>query len=1391
MGKVLKVPGGERLGIFGAIFIFAAGLVIGVAAYLFFPENIATKDAHLAIELMGSFTALSIGLYLVLLSGGRNDHYFIWLACGFLSMGSLRLFHPFAGDENLFLWFYSVSNLAGSLLFSLVWLPERLSRSKYVRKLPGAVVAASLMLGVGLFSFPAKVPLMIEAGEFTCTADIMNILSGVFFFAASIRLFALYRSYKAQDGMLFSFLAFIFGITGLLSNLSFIGSFNWWLSHMIWLCGFLVILSYIFLSLRREYIKLCDETIESRKTSDETARLQKQIGLILSATKTNIDIIDFDYNLIYVDDGWRETYGDYRGRKCYEYFAGRNSVCPGCALTKVFSTKSAIMSEEALPREGGRKVQITSVPFQDETGKWLVAEVNVDISERERAQNAIKESDKKFRELFNHIDSGVAIYEAVDDGDDFVFKDFNPAAERIERVNAKDVIGKRVTEVFPGVKKFGIFEVFQRVWRTGKAEYFPIKIYRDERTLGSWRENWVYKLPSGEIVATYNDITERKKMEEELHTNEVLLEATGRMAQIGGWEIDLESHRVTWSKEACRLHGVEPGYSPRLDEAVGLYAPGSIPALKEALYKLEKHGEPFDLELEFFPVKSTKKIWVRVMGEAVRYDGKIVKLRGTFQNIDERKSAEEKLHESEEHYRILTENITDFVWMADLGLRFTYVSPSVRRQLGYEPEELMGQTIATLITPESFKVALKLFEEEMAVEASGSGDPSRVRKLEVEQRHKDGSLTLGDAGMSFLRDMNKRPIGIIGVTRDITERKRMEKILVEEQAKLRALFDNIFQLNGFVTTDGILTGANKAALKFGGVEASEVINKPFWETPWFSHSKVLQEKLRKAISEANEGKTVSFEGDCPTKNGEIRYFDFSIKPVRDENGKILFLLPEGQDVTERKRVEKLLEEGRDRLVKITDAVPGTVYEFKLTPTGKMEFTFLSRGVEDLFEVSPEELLTDFSVGWNMILPEDTEPLRKSILESAKNRSLWRNEFRIKTASGATKYVLGESSPVLTDEKGCFFWNGTFMDVTWRKKAEEAVKEGERKVRAVFDQTFQFMGLMTPDGILIEVNRAAMAFAGIEEKNVLNKPFWEAPWWTHSPELQEKLKKAIKSVAQGEFVRFEATHVAKDGSLRYIDFSLKPVKDESGKVIYMIPEGRDITENKLVQLQLAQASKLSGVGQLSSGLAHELNSPLMGMINLLESYMKKIKPTSREEEELKEMMLAAQHMSSIVKSLSTFSRKSTGVMASIDLNKTIENVLTFGKYHLEHNGIEIVKHYSPDLAKIKGEDAQLQQIVLDMITNSRDAMPKGGKFTITTRNSKDGKVIMEFSDTGTGIKKEHLSVLFDPFFTTKEPGKGTGLGLSVVHGIVKNHGGKIYVTSEEGKGATFTIEFPAA
>jgi sigma-B regulation protein RsbU (phosphoserine phosphatase) len=253
------------------------------------------------------------------------------------------------------------------------------------------------------------------------------------------------------------------------------------------------------------------------------------------------------------------------------------------------------------------------------------------------------------------------------------------------------------------------------------------------------------------------------------------------------------------------------------------------------------------------------------------------------------------------------------------------------------------------------------------------------------------------------------------------------------------MFDQSSLLMGLLKPDGTVLDINSTAYSFIDVKESDVIGRLFWETPWWTHAPEQQERLRRAIETAARGEFVRFEATHPTSEGTLRYVDFSLNPVKDDEGNVVLLLPEGRDITER------------------------------------------------------------------------------------------------------------------------------------KLAENALRESEWKFRAIFNQNFQLMGILALDGTLMEANRKALMLSGVDEAEVRGKPFWETPWWTHSRELQEQLREAVRRVALGEVVSFEATHPSVDGSLHYIEFSLKPVRDERGNVVLLVPEGRDITERKRAEEALREAA----------------------------------------------------------------------------------------------------------------------------------------------------------------------------------------------------------------------------
>jgi len=274
-----------------------------------------------------------------------------------------------------------------------------------------------------------------------------------------------------------------------------------------------------------------------------------------------------------------------------------------------------------------------------------------DITKPKQTEQIIRESENRFRELFNHMSSGVAVYEAKDNGKDFIIKDFNRAAEKIDNVKKEDVIGKSVLKVFPGVKDFGLFKVFQEVYKTGKPQHHPITFYKDQRITG-WRENYVYKLPSGEIVAIYDDTTERKQAEKQLKDSEGRLKILFDYAPDAYYINDSKANFIDGNKAAEKLIGYKK------EELIGksflklkLLSVNDIPKVAKVLAK-STMGKPTGPDEFVLNRKDNSKVVVEVFTYPVKIKGRILSL-GIARDITERKQAEEEARQKTEDMALI------------------------------------------------------------------------------------------------------------------------------------------------------------------------------------------------------------------------------------------------------------------------------------------------------------------------------------------------------------------------------------------------------------------------------------------------------------------------------------------------------------------------------------------------------------------------------------------------------------------------------------------------------------------------------------------------------------------------------------------------------------------
>ena len=608
------------------------------------------------------------------------------------------------------------------------------------------------------------------------------------------------------------------------------------------------------------------------------------------------------------------------------------------------------------------------------------------------------------------------------------------------------------------------------------------------------------------------------------------------------------------------------------------------------------------------------------------------------------------------------------------------------------------------------------------------------------------------------------------------KRIQIEEALRQSEEYSSTILNNSPNPMFVANPDTSIRYVNPAMEKLTGYSIAEVVGQkaPY---PWWAEETLV--KLERDFKEVFAHGVQAIEQLLKKKSGERFWVEATATPVKID-GELKYYLASSVDITERKKAEEALHLRAHLLNEATDSIIATDLDGNLIYMN--EATCRARGY------SKEQLL---NMNLKQLVPQDmADEIEERLRKVKEEESIVLESVHLRRDGSSFPVEITARTVNLQDRAIVL---SVIRDITERKQAEEVLRESEERYRALLElgeRTGEAVVMLQDDGRGIGMHVYASEewsqITGYSNDELLNMSFFDL---IHPDDLEagrERYDRRMRGeVLPGLYeviiIRKDRTEVPIEGTYAYSSYKGKPAH-----VGYI----RDISERKKMEEQLIVTDRLASIGELASGVAHELNNPLTGIIGFSELLLKK-NVAEEIKEDLEVINREAQRTAQIVRNLLTFARRHETTKEPVDINQAIQSVLDLRAYEQKVHNIQIISNFEPNLPNITADLFRLQQVFINVIINAEHFMTEAhgrGTLTITTRSDGDS-IRASFADDGPGIRKENLRHLFDPFFTTKEVGKGTGLGLSICHGIVTEHGGKIYAESEFKKGATFTLELP--
>ena len=503
------------------------------------------------------------------------------------------------------------------------------------------------------------------------------------------------------------------------------------------------------------------------------------------------------------------------------------------------------------------------------------------------------------------------------------------------------------------------------------------------------------------------------------------------------------------------------------------------------------------------------------------------------------------------------------------------------------------------------------------------------------------------------------------------------------------------------------------------------------------------------------------------------------------------------DVTEQRHAIEAIREREERFQQLAENIREV---FFVVDAQFRETLYISPAYEEIWGRSRQSLYDNPQSFVEPVPIGDRERLFRNIAQAQAGAAPEDVEFRVVRPDGTTRWVLARTVPVRNEQGGVYRIAGVVSDITERKRADEALRVSEGRARALFDTVHLIVLGLDAYGTVDYVNPFFLQLTGYTREETIGQPWIER----FLPEGQQNHMPGVflELVEQGFHAHHQNSIVTKSGEERMIAWNNTVLRDAQGRPTGTLSIGEDITEKHRLEEQFRQAQKMEAVGRLAGGVAHDFNNLLTVITSYSALLLEDLGPADPRREDLNEILRAATGAAGLTRQLLAFSRQQVLEPRVLDLNEVVGAAGKMLK-RLIGEDVELATVLAPDLGWVKADPGQIEQVIMNLAVNARDAMPDGGKLTIETSNAElndtyprqhppvsPGEfVLLSVSDTGIGMNEQTRARLFEPFFTTKEKGRGTGLGLATVYGIVKQSAGFIWVYTELGHGTTFKIYLP--